>query len=114
MSQNLKYILTFIASLAFMALCWYGLGIYDKHETRKYELSEIEVKHSKAIDSLELKIYADSLKYAEIKEQKETEKTNRIEYNANYQKRKQITAKTDYNSDKSFNDNFILNFQPKY
>lgn len=97
-----------------MALCWYGLGIYDKHETHKYELSEIEVKHSKAIDSLELKIYADSLKYAELKEQKETEKVSRNNYAENKIKRDKEIYSNPVDANRIYNDKFINGFKPKY
>lgn len=114
MSQNLKYILTFVIAAGFIALCFYGLTVYDKHKSREYDLTETEIKNNRVIDSLKVKVYQDSITVSNLLTAKETEKTNRTEYNANYQKRKEIISKTSYNDDKSFNDRFILNFQPKY
>ncbi len=114
MNQNLKYIFTFIIALAFIALCVYGITVYDKHKSREYDLTEKEQANNRVIDSLKVKVYQDSLIVVDLLAAKETEKTNRTNFNANYQKRKEDTKKTSYNDDKSFNDNFILNFQPKY
>jgi len=114
MSQNLKYILTFIAVAGFLALGWYGLSIYDKQQTRKYELTELEINHTRAIDSLKLKGYADSLHYAGLIAAKETEKVTRNNYAENKIKRDKEIYSNPVDVNRIYNDKFILNFSPKY
>lgn len=114
MSQNLKYILTFIIAAGFIALCFYGITVYDKHKSREYDLTETEIKNQAKIDSLTGVIYRDSITVSNLLTAKETERTNRTNYNANYQKRKDEIFKTAYNDDKRFNNDFILSFKPKY
>ena len=114
MSQNLKAILTFIAVFIFLVIAGFNSVKYWDKSDKELELTKAEQENNRVIDSLESKIFRDSVVIAELLTAKETEKTNRTNYNANYQKRKEDTKKTSYNDDKSFNDNFILNFRPKY
>lgn len=114
MSQNLKYILTFIAVLGFLAVCWYGITVYDKHETRKYILTELEITNTRAIDSLKVKIYADSLKAAGLMAQKETEKLTRNNYASNKNKKDREIYNAPADRNREYNINFLKSFEPKY
>ncbi len=114
MSQNLKYILTFITVLAFIALCAYGITVYDKHKSREYDLTEKEQANNRVIDSLKVKVYQDSLIVVDLLAAKETEKTNRTNYAVNKNKADAEIYKNPVNINRDYNNKFIYGFKPKY
>ncbi len=110
----LKAILLFVSFVILASLVFYGITVYDKHETRKQELNELEVQHSRAIDSLKVKAYADSLRYADLIAAKETEKVSRNNYAENKIKRDKEIYSNPVDVNRAYNDKFIYNFKPKY
>lgn len=50
--MTLKYIFLFITALSFIALCFYGITVYDKHESRAQDIEEMQVKRDVENDSL--------------------------------------------------------------
>lgn len=112
--MTLKYILTFIAVLCCLGVIVYGISVYDKHESRAQDLTEIEIRNNKAIDSLEQKIFRDSVTVSELLTAKETEKTNRNNYAVNKNKSDEQIRKNPVDVNRAFNREFIIGFKPKF
>jgi len=114
MSDTLKYILSFIVALSFIALGFYALIVYDSHKNREYDLTAIEIQNNHIIDSLTVKSFHDSITVANLLTAKETEKVTRNNYAENKIKRDKEIYSNPVDVNRVYNDKFIYNFSPKY